>query len=56
LSTEASGIFTGLYAGLYATGNGKRATPPAYFDWFEYTPLDAGEMVSYWDYIHQKEQ
>jgi len=30
--------FTGTFIGLYATGNGKRATAPADFDWFEYAP------------------
>lgn len=28
--------FTGAVIGLYATGNGKRSTVPADFDWFEY--------------------
>lgn len=35
LSTQAAGGFTGVYIGLYATGNGKAATTPAYFDWFD---------------------
>ena len=26
--------------GLYATGNGRAATVPADFDWFEYEPGD----------------
>jgi xylan 1,4-beta-xylosidase len=30
--------FTGAVIGLYATGNGARATAPADFDWFEYAP------------------
>ena len=30
--------FTGALIGLYATGNGKRSTTPADFDWFEYEP------------------
>ena len=30
--------FTGAMFGLYATGNGTRATAPADFDWFEYAP------------------
>jgi alpha-N-arabinofuranosidase len=30
--------FTGAVIGLYATGNGARATAPADFDWFEYVP------------------
>jgi xylan 1,4-beta-xylosidase len=32
--------FTGTVIGLYATGNGKRSTVPADFDWFEYQPVD----------------
>jgi xylan 1,4-beta-xylosidase len=36
LSSEKIGGFTGVYAGLYATGNGKPSTEPADFDWFEY--------------------
>ncbi|WP_269323141.1 hypothetical protein [Paenibacillus sp. FSL P4-0081] len=38
LSTEVAGGFTGVYFGLYATGNGKPCTEPAYFDWFKYIP------------------
>jgi xylan 1,4-beta-xylosidase len=30
--------FTGVVIGLYATGNGKRSTTPADFDWFDYEP------------------
>lgn len=37
LSSETVGGFTGVYAGLYATGNGKPAGESATFDWFEYT-------------------
>lgn len=36
LSTEVAGGFTGVFFGMYATGNGKPATAPAAFDWFEY--------------------
>jgi alpha-N-arabinofuranosidase len=41
LSVEAIGFedgmcFTGVYFGMYAAGNGKKSTTPAYFDWFEY--------------------
>jgi len=36
LSKEVAGGFTGVYFGLYATGNGRRGMTPAYFDWFEY--------------------
>jgi xylan 1,4-beta-xylosidase len=38
LSTEVAGGFTGVYFGLYATGNGQRSTTPANFDYFEYRP------------------
>ena len=37
-ASTATNHFTGACIGLYATGNGKRATVPADFDWFEYTP------------------
>jgi xylan 1,4-beta-xylosidase len=30
--------FTGVYLGMYATGNGERSKAPADFDWFEYQP------------------
>lgn len=36
ISKEVAGGFTGVYVGLYATGNGKDNTVPAYFDWFNY--------------------
>ncbi|WNS41401.1 glycoside hydrolase family 43 protein [Paenibacillus sp. MMS20-IR301] len=36
LSTEVAGGFTGVYLGMYATGNGTRAKQPAYFDWADY--------------------
>ncbi|MNV98086.1 hypothetical protein D3C71_1932930 [compost metagenome] len=36
LATEVAGGFTGVYIGLYATGNGNKAGSPAYFDWFHY--------------------
>jgi xylan 1,4-beta-xylosidase len=39
LSTEVAGGFTGVYIGMYATGNGRPCKAPAYFDWFEYKPL-----------------
>lgn len=35
LSSEKAGGFTGVYAGLYASGTGKPSTAPADFDWFE---------------------
>jgi alpha-N-arabinofuranosidase len=36
LSTEAAGGFTGVYIGMYASGNGTSCRAPADFDWFEY--------------------
>ena len=36
LSTEVGVAFTGVYIGMYATGNGKNSTSAAYFDWFDY--------------------
>jgi alpha-N-arabinofuranosidase len=38
LSSEVAGGFTGVYIGLYATGNGQPASAPAHFDWFDYEP------------------
>jgi xylan 1,4-beta-xylosidase len=39
LSIEVAGMFTGVYAAMYATGNGKECSVPADFDWFEYQSL-----------------
>ena len=36
LSTEVAGGFTGVFFGLYATGDGKPSAAPAHFDWFRY--------------------
>lgn len=36
LCTEVVGGFTGLYVGLYTTGNGKPCKSVADYDWFEY--------------------
>lgn len=36
LSSEVAGGFTGVYLGMYATGNGKSSSVPADFDWFDY--------------------
>lgn len=36
LSTETVGWFTGVYVGLYATGNGTESKANAEYDWFEY--------------------
>ncbi|WP_163711368.1 glycoside hydrolase family 43 protein [Mangrovibacterium lignilyticum] len=40
LSSETAGGFTGVYVGLYATGNGEACSSDADFDWFEYLPKD----------------
>jgi len=40
LATETVGFFTGVYVGLYATGNGKVSTANADYDWFEYIVID----------------
>lgn len=39
LSTEVAGGFTGVYIGLYATGNGSACASPADFSWFDYEEL-----------------
>ena len=39
LGTEVSGGYNGVVIGLYATGNGKKATSLSFFDWFEYKPM-----------------
>jgi xylan 1,4-beta-xylosidase len=39
LSSEVAGGFTGVYFAMYATGNGRRASVPADFDWFDYQIL-----------------
>lgn len=41
LATETVGFFTGVYVGLYATGNGQPSKANADYDWFEYTPESA---------------
>lgn len=43
LSTEVAGGFTGVYFAMYATGNGRKSTTPAFFDYFEYTPSEREE-------------
>ena len=39
LSAEVAGSFTGVYLGMYATGNGQASSVPADFDWFDYAPM-----------------
>jgi alpha-N-arabinofuranosidase len=41
LSSETVGGFTGVYVGLYATGNGKACTAIADYDWFRYAADEA---------------
>jgi alpha-N-arabinofuranosidase len=36
ISTETAGGFTGVFLGLFASGNGKASLTPAEFDWFDY--------------------
>jgi xylan 1,4-beta-xylosidase len=38
LATEIAGGFTGVYVGVYATGNGQSCRASADFDWFDYSP------------------
>ena len=40
LTSEVAGGFTGVYIGMYATGNGKPSTAPADFNWFDYKGYD----------------
>lgn len=40
LSVDVTGGFTGVYIGLYATGNGSECKYPAYFNYFEYNGYD----------------
>ncbi len=42
LSSETAVTFTGVYLGMYATGNGKISVTPAGFDFFDYR---AGDQV-----------
>jgi xylan 1,4-beta-xylosidase len=40
VADELAGTFTGVYLGLYASGNGRPSTACADFDWFEVVPTD----------------
>lgn len=42
LTSEVAGGFTGVYIGMYATGNGTACAVPADFDWFDYEPTPSG--------------
>ena len=41
LSCTVAGTFTGVYLGMFASGNGKPSRAPADFDWFDYSPMNA---------------
>jgi alpha-N-arabinofuranosidase len=41
LAPEVAGGFTGVCFALYASGNGRPSTAPAFFDWFDYRGLEA---------------
>lgn len=36
ISSEVAAVWSGAYIGMYATGNGKKSSAPADFDWFDY--------------------
>ncbi|MFW6189820.1 MAG: glycoside hydrolase family 43 protein [Planctomycetota bacterium] len=40
LSSEVAGGFTGIYLGMYATGNGRPCRRAAHFDWFDYEGIE----------------
>ncbi len=40
LANEVITGFTGVFIGMYASGNGKDNTNPADFDWFDFEELD----------------
>lgn len=42
LSSETVGGYTGVYVGLYSTGNGKNCKAFADYDWFEYVKNEVG--------------
>ena len=39
LSSEVADGFNGVFVGMFATGNGREASAPADFDWFDYKPV-----------------
>ncbi|WP_138750872.1 glycoside hydrolase family 43 protein [Paenibacillus sinopodophylli] len=43
LSSEVAGGFTGVYFGMYATGNGEPCQTPALYDYFDYLRLNTNE-------------
>ena len=40
ISTEVADVWSGIFYGMFAAGNGKNCKNPADFDWFEYKGLD----------------
>ena len=36
ISSEVAAVWSGAYIGMYSSGNGRRCTAPADFDWFQY--------------------
>ena len=40
LSAEVTGGYNGVVLGIYASGNGEKSTPPAFYSWFDYEPLN----------------
>lgn len=53
LSSETVGGFTGVYIGLYATGNGKNCKAAADYDWFEYSPdKNTRDFAGFWESIN----
>lgn len=46
ISTEKIGGFTGVYIGMYASGNGNENANPADFDWFDYE-TETGLLTSW---------
>ena len=39
ISQEVAQSWTGVYIGMYASGNGKKSSVPADFDWFSYKEI-----------------
>ena len=39
IGSEIAGTFTGMFFGMFASGNGRDAVKPADFDWFDYQPV-----------------
>jgi alpha-N-arabinofuranosidase len=46
LSSEVAGGFTGVYFAMYASGNGRNSSNPAYFDWFDHRVNEQGDVLS----------